>query len=133
MTKTAFKVRYSGSIWPAVEKWAAESDYILEIPGDSARFYFRELKESDGKIRLAISQVSEDVQIKAWFSDSIQDELAIDSPSLYSALPRKMARSELQALLKTLGYKPPDKRKRKKKDSIAFKFGRSIRKLSGKK
>ena len=133
MAKTSIRLKSAGSIWSAAEKWAAENHYVLETPGESTRLYLRKNKEARGKISVAISQVDEDVHIKAWFSDLIRDELELDSLSLYSALPRKEALSEIQELAAALGYIPPGKSKTKKKRNIAFNLGRSIRKLSGKK
>jgi len=131
MAKTCIQVKYAPSIWPIVEKWAVENKYLLEKPGEFTRLYLRTSKEASAKISIEISQIDDDVKIIAWFSDLIRKELEIDSPSLYSALPRKKALSEIQDLLSGLGTIPH--RKPKKKQNMAFNFGRSIRKLSGKK
>lgn len=133
MAKTSVHLNYASSVWPVVEKWAAENDYVLETHGESARLYLRESKEASAKISVAISQVDAGVKISAWFSDLIRKELAVDSSSLYAALPRKEALSEIQKLLAALGSAPASKAKTTKKSNTAFKLGRSIRKLSGKK
>jgi hypothetical protein len=133
MAKSFFKMQYAASIWPEVEKWAVEHNYTLESPGENPRLYMRKSEDSSTKINVTVSQVDTDVRISAWFSDSIRDELEIDSPSLYSALPRKQALSEIQNLLAELGYTPPDKAKTKDRQNFAFNLGRSIRKFSGKK
>ena len=133
MAKTSVHLNYASSIWPVVEKWAGENYYALETQSESARRYLRSTKEASAKIRIAISQVNEDVQIQAWFSDFVRKELEIDSPSLYAKHPRKKALSEIQKLLAALGTAPPRKTKTTKKGNLAFNFGRSIRKISGKK
>ena len=133
MAKTSVHLNVASSIWPVVEKWAAESNYVLETRGESARLYLRENKAASAKISVAISQVDAGVKISAWFSDLIRKELAVDSSSLYAALPRKEALSEIQKLLAALGAVPASKVKTRKKSNTAFKLGRSIRKLSGKK
>ena len=124
---------FARSIWPVLEKWAIEHNYTLETPGENPRLYVRKDEGSSTKINVTVSQVDTDVRISAWFSDSIRAELKIDSPSLYSALPRKQALSEIHNLLAELGYPPPDKAKTKDRQNFAFNLGRSIRKLSGKK
>jgi hypothetical protein len=133
MAKTSIQLNYAASVWPIVEKWAAENNYVLETPGDTTRLYLRKSKDESATISVSISQAGEVVQIRAWFSDLIRKELAIDSPSLYAALPRKEALSEIQKLLAALGAIPADKPKTKDKQNFAFNLGRSIRKLSGKK
>ena len=133
MSKTSIQIKHSGSIWPVVDDWAFENGFKLETPGDSRRLYVRKGEDSNSKINLAISQVGADVRIDVWFSDAVRSELALDSLSLYSALPRKEALSEVQKLLAELGYIPPGKRKTRDKQNFAFNLGRSIRKLSGKK
>ena len=133
MAKTSVQLKYSPSIWPIVEKWAVENNYVLRTPGESTRLYFRKNKEASTKISVDISQVGEDVQIRAWFSDLIRKELEVDSPSLYAALPRKEALSEIQKLLTALGAIPVDQSKKGQKQNLAFSLGRSLRKLSGKK
>ena len=133
MAKTSVHLNYASSIWPVVEKWAGENYYALETQSESTRRYLRSTKEASAKIRIAISQVNEDVQIQAWFSDLIRKELEIDSTSLYAALPRKEALSEIQKLLVALGTVPTSKAKTTKKRNLAFNLGRSIRKISGKK
>jgi len=133
MTKTAIKLNFAQSIWPVVEKWAVENNYDLETPGENPRLYARKSEDSGARINITVSQIDTDVSINAWFSDAIRDELEIDSPSLYSALPRKQALSEIQNLLAEFGYTPPYKAKKKDQQNFAFNLGRSIRKLSGKK
>ena len=133
MAKTSIYLNYTSSIWPVVEKWADENNYALETQAESTRLYLRNSKEAAAQIRVAISQVVEDVQIQAWFSDLIRKELEIDSTSLYAALPRKEAFSEIQKLLAALGTVPTRKAKTTKKGNLAFNLGRSIRKISGKK
>lgn len=133
MKKTAIKLNFARSIWPVVEKWAVEHNYKLETPGENPRLYLRKSEDASTKINVAISQVDADVKINAWFSDLVRNELELDSPSLYSALPRKEALSEIQKLLGELGYTPPKKTKTTDKQNFAFNLGRSIRKLSGKK
>ena len=109
--KNIFSLNYAPNIWPVVEKWAAENNYALETQAESARLYLRNNKETNAKISVSISQVNEDVQIQAWFSDMVRKELEIDSPSLYAALPRKEAFSEIQKLLTALGTVPIQKSK----------------------
>ena len=133
MTKTAIKLNFARSIWPAVEKWADEHNYDLETPGENPRRYARKSEDSSARINVTVSQIDTDVSINAWFSDAIRDELEIDAPSLYAAWPRKQAVSEIQNLLAEFGYTPPDKAKKKDGQNFAFNLGRSIRKLSGKK
>ena len=133
MTKTSIHLTYNPSIWPIVEAWAGENHYALENNGETKRVYFRKSADAGAEIRVAISQATGIVQIEAWYSDLLQKELAIDSNSMYAALPRKEARAEIQNLLAALGAIPSDKTKTEKKGSIAFNLGRSIRKLSGKK
>lgn len=133
MAKTSVHLNYAPSIWPVVKKWAVENNYALETQAESTRLYLRNSKEASAKISVAISQVDKDVQIQAWFSDFVRKELEIDSPSLYAKLPRKEALSEIQKLLAALGTAPPRKAKTTKKGNLAFNFGRSIRKISGKK
>ena len=133
MAKTTIKLKYAGSIWPVVENWADENDYALETPGESSRLYLRRSKETSVQIFVAFSQAGDQVQIKSWFSDLIRKELEINSPSLYAALPRKEAFSEIQKLLAALGAVSPRKPKTTGKKNLAFNLGRSIRKISGKK
>jgi len=133
MAKTSVQLKYPANIWPIVEKWAYEHNYVLETPGDSTRLYLRNDQEASAKLYILISQVDEDVQVKTWFSDLIRKELEIDSPSLYSALPRKEALSEIQELFTALGYNLTRKSKTRKKGNMAFNLGRSLRKFSGKK
>ncbi len=133
MAKTSVHLNYASSIWPVVEKWAAENHYLLETHGESTRLYLRESKDASATINVAISQVDAGVKISAWFSDLIRKELAIDLSSIYAALPRKEAVSEIQELLAALGSAPASKAKTSKKSNAAFKLGRSLRKLSGKK
>jgi hypothetical protein len=133
MTKTAIKLNFARSIWPVIEKWAEDTGYNLETSDENSRLYVRKSEDSNAKIYVTFSQVDADVRIKAWFSDPIRNELKIDSPSLYSALPRKQAVSEIQNLLVMLGHKPPDPTKAKDRQNFAFNLGRSIRKLTGKK
>ena len=98
MAKTSIQLNYAASIWPVVEKWAVENNYKLETPGESARLYVRKSDNASTEVRVNISQDDTNVKINAWFRDSIRDELELDSPSLYSALPRKKALSEIQNL-----------------------------------
>ena len=133
MVKTAFKMQYAANIWPIVAQWAVEHNYDLVTPEEKSRLFVRKCEDSSARINLAISQVETDVSIKAWFSDAIRAELEIDSPSLYSAVPRKQALSEIQNLLVELGYTPSGKAKQKDRQNFAFNLGRSIRKLSNKK
>jgi len=133
MTKTAIKLNFDNSIWPIVEKWAADHNYDLETPGENRRLYARKSEDSSARINITVSQVDTDVCINAWFSDAIRNELEIDSPSLYSVLPRKQALSEIQNLLAEFGHPPPNKAKKMDGQNFAFNLGRSIRKLSGKK
>lgn len=133
MAKTSIKFKCADSIWPIVEKWAVEKNYVLETPGETSRLYLHKSKDASTQIYVAVSQDGDEVQIKSWFSDLIRKELEIDSPSLYSALPRKEAASQIQELLDALGAIPPRKPKTKGKQNFAFNLGRSIRKISGKK
>lgn len=126
-------MQHAANIWPTVEQWAVENNYELETLGESARLYARISKDTSSKISVAITQVGADVRASAWYSDALRDELEIDSPSLYSLLPRKEALSEIQGLLAALGDIPPSKTQTKNKQNMAFNLGRSIRKLSGKK
>ena len=133
MAKTSIRLKHASSIWSVVEKWADENNYAPEEPGETSRLYLQKSADAGTTIRIAISQADEIVSIEAWYSDLLRKELAIDSTSLYAALPRKQASAELRNLLAALGAIPPDKAEPKKKASTAFKLGRSIRKLSGKK
>ena len=132
MSKTSIQFKHADNIWPIVEKWANENGYEQESASGSMRLYFRETPETSGRISLEIAQVDADVIIRAWYSDVVRNEMAIDSASLYSALPRIEAHSEIKTLSTALGYRSAGKTKSKKKKNIAFNFGRSIRKLSGK-
>lgn len=133
MTKTVIKLNIAHSIWPAVEKWAVEHNYNLETPGESPRLYVQKSEDSSAKINVMVSQIDTAARISVWFSDSLRDELEIDSPSLYSALPRKQAQSEILNLLTELGYAPPEQAQTKDRQNFAFNLGRSIRKFAGKK
>jgi hypothetical protein len=133
MTKTSIHLKHGTNIWPLIEAWAGENHYVLENAGDTKRVYLRKSADAGAEIRVAISQSDGIVHIEAWYSDLLRKELAIDSNSLYAALPRKEASAEIQKLLTALGAAPSDKTKTKKKANIAFNLGRSIRKLSGKK
>jgi hypothetical protein len=133
MAKTAIKLNFARSIWPVVEKWAEDNRYNLETSDENSWLFVRKSEDSSAKIHVTFSQIGADVRISAWFSDSVRKELEIDSPSLYSALPRKQAVSEMQNLLAALGYTPPDHTKAKDRQNFAFNLGRSIRKLTGKK
>jgi hypothetical protein len=133
MAKTSVRWKYADSVWPVVESWAAEHNYQLETTRESTRQYLRKSDDPNVKIRVAISQVDADVQIDTWFRDLIRAELALDSSSLYAALPRKTALSEVQTLLVQLGYVSPAKAKATDPQKLAFNLGRSIRKLTGKK
>jgi hypothetical protein len=133
MGKTTFKLQHLANIWPIVEKWAVGNNYKLEAPGETTRLYTRKSTNANTRISVAIAQMGASVEMRAWYSDAIRAELEIDSPSLYAALPRKEARSEIQELLTALGFLPPNKKKSKNKQSLAFDLGRSLRRLSGKK
>ena len=133
MAKTTVHLNYPSSIWPIVEKWAGQHNYALETSTESTRLYLRDSEETSAQIHVTLSQADKDVQIQAWFSDLIRKELEIDSPSVYAALPRKEAVSEINNLLAALGALPPKKTKPAKRGSLAFNLGRSIRKISGKK
>ena len=133
MAKTVIQLKYTSSIWPVVEKWAGENNYALENQAESTQAYLRNIQEASAQIHVAISQVDQDVQIQAWFSDLVRKELEVDSSSIYAALPRKEAVSEINNLLIALGAIPPKKTKPAKKRNLAFNLGRSIRKISGKK
>lgn len=135
MTKTSIRLTYDPGIWPLIETWADENHYTLENTEETNWVYLRKSGDAGAEIRVAISQANGIVQIEAWYGDLLRKELAIDSNSLYAALPRKKAIAEIQKLLAALGAIPPDKTKAKKRKTgnTAFKLGRSIRKLSGKK
>ena len=133
MAKTSIRLKYAPNVWPVVENWAGENQYVLEAPAETTRLYIRKSDDKSTKISVAISQTGENVRIRSWYSDLLRKELEIDSPSLYAALPRKEALSEIQKLLEALGAIQPDPTKTKGKQNFAFNLGRSIRKLSGKK
>ena len=132
MAKTSIRLKYAPSIWPLVEKWADEHQYSLAAPGKTSRLYLRSLGDENNSINVSISQADDAVHIEAWYSDRLRKEIEIDSLSLYAALPRKEANTEIQTLLAAFGAIPHGKAK-KKTGSTAFNLGRSLRKLSGKK
>jgi hypothetical protein len=134
MTKTSVKLQPVSNIWPISEEWAAKHQYRLDQGRGSTRLFVQEQKKTNGKISVEITKTADSVHIHAWFSDWIRKELALDATSLYAALPRKEAFLEVQDLIARLGTTPVRKRKTtKRKKNSAFKLGRSIRKLSGKK
>ena len=133
MAKTTVQLKHPTSIWSVVEKWAEAYNYTLETQAESTRKYLRSSSEASATIHLEVSQVGSDIKIQSWFSDLIRKELEIDSSSIYAALPRKEAVAEINNLLTALGAVPPKQQGKKEKRNLAYKFGRSIRKISGKK
>jgi hypothetical protein len=132
MSKTTITLKNAERIWPVVEKWADAHDYTLDKSEESHRLYHKANKEG-GNIHVEISLTGQDWQLSAWYSDLLRKEMEIDTPNPYAALPRKEALAEIKDLLAGLGYKTTNKAKSKKKEPLAFKLGRSLRNLTGKK
>jgi hypothetical protein len=132
MAKTTIVLKKTGKIWPVVENWAEAHDYIQEISDERSCLYHKENKDG-GSIHVGISLSGQDAELSAWYSDRLRKEMEIDTPNPYAALPRKEALAEIKTLLNGLGYDPTKQAKSVKKENLAFKLGRSIRNISGKK
>lgn len=117
MTKrTRISFQFAESIWPAVEKWAAENGFKPVFQSSTERIFQKGVGFLVAPMMLSISQKREEVKGEAWIRAGLlvrifslfmlPPEMGIESGGIKGMLPRKIARTAVNRLLAELGQQP---------------------------
>ncbi len=117
MTKrTPISFQSGQSIWPTVEKWAAENGYKLVSQDGSGRTFQKGVGFLVAPMMLSLAQSGDTVAGEAWIRAGLfvrimalfllPAEMGIESGGFKGVLPRKIARTAVNKLLTALGQQP---------------------------
>jgi hypothetical protein len=109
-------LEYSDGIMPIVDAWAAENGFrLLETTGPK-RLFQRGRGFWTAPIRLEASQAGSKTHLEAWIKVSfavrlmalfvLPKQMGLESGGFRGALPRKIGRQRVNALLEKLGQPP---------------------------
>ena len=114
--RTRIGFQFSESIWPTVEKWAAENGYKPVFQNSTERIFQKGVGFLVAPMMLSISQKREAVTGDAWIRAGLlvrifslfmlPPEMGIESGGFKAPLPRKIARTAVNKLLAALGQPP---------------------------
>lgn len=104
---------YSGDVLDTVAQWAAQSGYQAQVSESDHHLYQKGSGFWVAPQRLDVSRNGDQVHLEAWIRAGwfvrlmsffiLPAEIHIGSGGMKAALPRKMARKDINALLETLG------------------------------
>jgi len=107
--RTTREFIYKTDLWPILDKWAAETGYVLETEEKSRRVYRRGNRLLMAPTFLEIRKERNKAILEAWVSADFylfmtllsgkKPESRIDSGGLTAAVPRKQARDAVNRLL----------------------------------
>ena len=117
MTKrTPISFQSGNSIWPAVEKWAAENGYKPVSQDGNERTFQKGVGFLVAPMMLRLAQNGDAVTGEAWIRAGLlvrimallllPAEMGIESGGFKGVLPRKIARTAVNKLLTALGQQP---------------------------
>jgi hypothetical protein len=117
MTKrTSISFQSGDSIWPTVEKWAAENGYKPVAQDGNVRTFQKGVGFLVAPMMLSLSQNGDAVTGEAWIRAGLfvrifalfllPPEMGLESGGFKGVLPRKIARNAVNKLLAELGAPP---------------------------
>jgi hypothetical protein len=102
-----------GDPWPVILEWAQQSKYLPIQRADGAAHFQKGLGFWVAPQNLHVTVAPDTVRLEAWISANtfvramslciLPSEITIESGGFTAALPRKMARKDVNRLLETLG------------------------------
>lgn len=106
----------NGDPWPAILEWAQNTKYRPLTRGEGSAHFQKGLGFWVAPQNLFVEVTPESVRLEAWISAGmfvramslciLPAEITIESGGFTAALPRKMARKDVNRLLETLGQPP---------------------------
>ena len=111
--RTTREFIWKADLWPLVEKWAAETGFVLEKQDGKCRMYrkgnrllmapaYLEICQERGRVTLE-TWVSADFYLLVSLLSGRKPESRIESGGLTAVVPRKRARDAVNRLLAKLG------------------------------
>ena len=104
-----------GDPWPVVDEWAQNQGYSVDEQTADHREYHKGGFWT-ARRKASVTKAGDTIHIEAWIAASlparvmalfiVPAEITVASGGMVAALPRKMGRSEVNALLEKLGQEP---------------------------
>ena len=114
--RTMLEFDSDADLWTVVEGWAKETGYRQVDSGDSWRRYQKGHGILTGSMLLEVRREDNKWHLDAWIHANIMarigalflipSEMSIQSGGLKGAVPRRIARRDVNALLQRLGQQP---------------------------
>ena len=112
--KTILDFRVEHNVWPTVDRWASETGYTLKRSIENTRLYQKGNGILVAPVMMEMKKAEGDFHIEAWIKVGLfvrlsslfvlPAEIGIESGGIRAVVPRRMARADVNKLLRSFHH-----------------------------